>query len=75
MALDPSHRFLYVATGIGYGTVWRKSLNLAASDAWENFGAGLPDSVPITGLGVAPDQGLFISTQGRGVWWRRDLTG
>lgn len=75
MALDPSHRFLYVATGTGSGgTVWRKSLNLAASDAWDNFGTGLPDSVPITDLGVAPDQGLFISTQGRGVWWRRDLT-
>jgi hypothetical protein len=76
MALDSSHRFLYVATGVGYGgTVWRKSLNLAPSDPWENFGTGLPDSVPITGIGVVPNQGLFISTVGRGVWWRRDLIG
>jgi hypothetical protein len=77
MALDSSHRFLYVATGTGYGgTVWRKSLSrLGISDVWDNFGTGLPDSVPITGLEVASDHGLFISTVGRGVWWRRDLTG
>lgn len=77
MALDSSHRFLYVATGTGYGgTVWRKSLSrLAVSDVWDNFGTGLPDSVPITGLVAAADQGLFISTVGRGVWWRRDLIG
>ena len=77
MALDANHRFLYVATGIGLrGTVWRKNLNrLEGNDVWEHFGTGLPDNVPITGLGVAPEQGLFISTQGRGIWWRRDLTG
>jgi hypothetical protein len=87
MALDPGHRFLYVATGVdasagvwrarsgSSGTVWRKSLDLGDSGAWNNFGAGFPDSVPITGIGVGPNQGLFISTRGRGVWWRRDLSG
>ena len=87
MALDPVHRFLYVATGVdaspgvwraisgSSGTVWRKSLDLGDSAAWTNFGTGFPDGVPVTGLGVGPDRGLFISTRGRGVWWRRDLTG
>jgi hypothetical protein len=29
--------------------------------------------VPITGIAISPNKALFISTQGRGIWWRRDV--
>jgi hypothetical protein len=74
MALDTNHPFLYIATGVGYvGTVWRDTLPASLGNTWTNFGQGLPISVPITGIGVAANRALFISTVGRGIWWRRDV--
>ncbi|HXG64953.1 MAG TPA: hypothetical protein VNO70_07580, partial [Blastocatellia bacterium] len=72
LALDSNYPFMYLATGTGFGnTVWRTSL--PASGIWTRFDAGLPPGIPITGIGIAPNRALYIATQGRGIWWRRDV--
>ena len=53
--------------------VWRKSATATAADPWQPFAAGLPTNLPVTGIGVAPDRGLYVSSKGRGIWWRRDI--
>jgi hypothetical protein len=64
--------------------VWRKKIDAAPSAAWDPFSTGLPPNIPVSGIAIAaggspsgtdaiPEQALFISTVGRGIWWRRDL--
>jgi photosystem II stability/assembly factor-like uncharacterized protein len=72
LAFDTAHPFLYVATGtFGGGSVFRSPR--PASGTWTRIDDGLPSGIPISGIGIAPDRALYISTQGRGVWWRRDI--
>jgi hypothetical protein len=38
------------------------------------YRAGLPQGIPISGIGINPGRALYISSVGRGIWWRRDLS-
>ncbi len=77
---DPNHPVVYLATG---HTSWYGAFGgnpmvyqspTPATGTWTAVGQGLPNGVPITGIGIAADQALYLSTQGRGIWWRRDVT-
>jgi hypothetical protein len=64
----------------GHKAVWRRGIPLSLTSRtppspgpWETFDQGLPVGTPVSGIGMSPNGGLFISTQGRGVWWRRDV--
>ncbi len=78
---DPNNPKLYVATGHGnwYGSfggtpsVWAAPTPAGALSSWSELRQGLPDGIPITGIGMAANQGLYLATQGRGIWWRRDV--
>jgi hypothetical protein len=85
IAIDAPNGRIYVATGTGgSGTVWRNDIGRESAQPWVDVGAGLPPGIPITSIGIAdgeyasgtnaiPERALFISTLGRGIWWRRDL--
>lgn len=76
LARDAAQAQLYVAVGhrnwsagsASASMVWR-SVTPATGD-WGLFGQGLPLGVPITGIASAPDHTLYLSTMGRGIWWR-----
>src|SRR5262249_48970430 len=86
IARNPRLADLYVATGLnepveqGNGNAWDPGDPIGASvfrsptrsSAWAAFGAGLPIGLPITGFAMGENTGLFLSTWGRGIWWRRD---
>jgi len=73
--------------GISNGSVFR-AMHPAAGAAfggWTRFTEGMPTvtdprsplsvpaGLPITGIGLSANRALFVSTQGYGVWWRRDV--
>ncbi len=84
LAYDPLFGQAYAATGYkalinafgwnaqspGNPGVFRWS---SSTSAWTDVGQGIPAGLPITDIGIAPDRALYISTEGRGVWWRRDI--
>jgi hypothetical protein len=86
LAEDPNYPFLYVATGQHHpldqvnwfsfngGTpgVFRSAT--PAGGIWSDFSQGLPALTPIVSIGVAANQALYVATQGRGIWWRRDVS-
>jgi hypothetical protein len=81
LARDLNHPYLYAATGhpgfwlagqASNSIVWRSSTP-ASTSTWTTFSQGLPSGLPITGIGISPDRALYISTDGRGIWWRRDV--
>ena len=37
------------------------------------FSQGLPPDSKVTGLGIAPEKALYLATDGRGLYWRRDI--
>jgi hypothetical protein len=55
------------------GSVWSAPAPAGSLASWTGMSEGLPPGLPITGIGLAPNKALFIATQGRGVWWRRDV--
>jgi photosystem II stability/assembly factor-like uncharacterized protein len=86
---DPSHPFVYIALGHARhgdeswygrqsaGSVWRTAAPQSTSSTgpvtWTDFSQGFPPGMPITALGLSPNRGLFVATQGLGIWWRRDI--
>jgi hypothetical protein len=70
---DAAHGYLYVTTGLIGGSVWRRSTRSSTSTPWQTFDTGLPTNLPLTGIGISPQRGVFASTKGRGIWWRRDI--
>ena len=81
LARDFNHPYLYLAVGhsrfwrstdASASNVWRSQTPVSGS-AWSQFSQGLPAGLPITGVGISPDRALFIATDGRGIWWRRDV--
>ena len=80
MVRDANYPYLYVATGRigqwiteypGDASVFRSSTPVTG--AWSPFAQGLPVGLPIVGIGLSPNKALYIATQGRGIWWRRDI--
>jgi len=62
-----------VATGTGStGTVYQSPR--PATGSWSHFDDGLPTGIPITGIGIAPNRALCVASEGRGIWWRRDVS-
>jgi hypothetical protein len=85
---DPAHPVLYLAFGrrlpatgesaygptdVAPGSAWYASVPFTATSQWNSMNEGLPPGLPITGIGLSANKALFISTQGRGIWWRRDV--
>lgn len=81
LALDPAYPFLYAATGHfewlnrfgGTPHVWRTAIRPQGSYVWFDLSQGLPEGARITNIKSSPNVGLYISTFGRGIWWRRDV--
>src|SRR5262249_20525221 len=53
-------------------TVFRTQTPAPGPNGWEEFGQGVRGQ-PITGIGISPNRALYVSTQGRSIWWRRDV--
>ncbi len=85
LARDKNYPFLYVATGRrdslsqvnwhaydgGFPAVYRSPT--PAQGVWTAIAEGLPARFPIVDIEVSPNRALFLATQGRGIWWRRDV--
>lgn len=78
---DLHHPYLYLAVGHSRfwdsteapnSAIWRCQAPLCGG-AWSNFSQGLPLGLPVTNIGLSPDRALFIGTDGRAIWWRRDI--
>jgi hypothetical protein len=52
--------------------VWRSSAPVTTT-SWVTISQGLPAGLPISDIGLSPDRALYIATDGRGIWWRRDV--
>jgi hypothetical protein len=63
----------YEAWDYAPGSIWTTTAPVGFSATWTGLNEGLPPSTPITGIGLSPSKALFIATQGRGIWWRRDV--
>lgn len=85
---DPNHPTLFLALGHQQdppsvaawapddyrgGSVWRTPAPPSQLPTWTKFTDGLPTGAAVTGLGISPGKALYVSTQGRGVFWRRDV--
>ena len=79
MVRDPNYPFLYVARvtkSHGSPSIQATPRSFAVRRrlrTWSPFAQGLPTGLPIVGIGLSPNKALYIATQGRGIWWRRDV--
>ena len=81
LARDLNHPYLYAAVGhrrfwygggASFSNVWRSSAPVTTT-SWVTISQGLPTGLPISDIGISPDRALYIATDGRGIWWRRDV--